>query len=143
MNAHPAKEQQLTIDALAAAAGTTTRNIRAFQTLGLLDHPTLRGRTGIYSGRHLRRLHSILGLQTAGFSLQSLSVLFAAYERHESLGDVLGLTGGEATMGGEKDEAELYGFAQLQSRARRSAPGRGGPLLSIVPTTVWDYTRAS
>ena len=81
----------LSIDELAAATGTTTRSIRSFQTLGLLDHPDLRGRTGLYGGHHRHRLEVILRLQSAGFSLRSLAVLFAAHGRGESLGDVLGL----------------------------------------------------
>ena len=42
-----AEARALSIDELAAATGTTTRSIRSFQTLGLLDHPDLRGRTGL------------------------------------------------------------------------------------------------
>ncbi len=68
--------ETLTIDELAAAAGTTTRRIRSFQTLGLLPHPALRGRTGLYGADHLDRLQVILRLQAEGFSLESLGVLF-------------------------------------------------------------------
>src|SRR5580692_7378850 len=81
----------LSIDKLAAATGTTTRSIRSFQTLGLLDHPDLRGRTGLYGRNHRLRLEVILRLQSQGFSLRSLTVLFAAHGRGEALGDVLGL----------------------------------------------------
>jgi DNA-binding transcriptional MerR regulator len=136
----------LSIDELAAATGTTTRSIRSFQTLGLLDHPDLRGRTGLYRGHHRHRLEVILGLQSQGFSLRSLSVLFAAHGRGESLGDVLGL--GEAApeihpdleAGAGTDDAERYGFGELQeSRSSR----RVRRLLAVVPTTVWDETAAS
>ncbi len=43
------------------------------------------------------------------------------------------------------DAAELYGFAELQRthRARRPRRGTGRPLLSVVPTTVWDESEAS
>ena len=136
----------LSIDELAATTGTTTRSIRSFQTLGLLDHPDLRGRTGLYGGHHRHRLEGILRLQSQGFSLRSLSVLFAAHGRGESLGDVLGL--GEAApevhpdleAGAGTDDAERYGFGELQQgrtgrRVRR--------LLAVVPTTVWDETAAS
>ncbi|MGP0029982.1 MAG: MerR family transcriptional regulator [Acidimicrobiales bacterium] len=138
----------LTIDELAAATGTTTRSIRSFQTLGLLPHPGLRGRTGIYRGHHLQRLRAILRLQAQGFSLQSLAALFAAHERGESLGTVLGLGDGEVVPGGdtETDEAELYGFGELERNPlgrRGRGPGRARPLLAIVPTTVWDETEAS
>ena len=133
----------LTIDELAAAAGTTTRRIRSLQTLGLLPHPVLRGRTGLYGAVHRHRLEAILGLQEKGFSLESLVVLFDALGAGQSLAGVLGAAGparaaGHADDGGT-DSAELYGFAELQ----RAAAPRGRPLLSVVPTTVWDENQAS
>jgi DNA-binding transcriptional MerR regulator len=135
---------EFTIDELAAATGSTTRSIRSFQTMGLVEPPDLRGRTGIYGPAHLRRVQAILGLQARGFSLQSLVVLFEAHARGASLGAVLDLPEDDGSLPqgseAEADEAELYGFGQLQhNRARR----RGRPLLSIVPTTVWNQTEAS
>jgi DNA-binding transcriptional MerR regulator len=140
----------LTIDELAAATGSTTRSIRSFQTMGLLEHPDLRGRTGVYGPAHLQRVQAILRLQARGFSLQSQAVLFDAHARGTSLAAVLDLRepdrslpqGSEADTDAdpEADEAELYGFGQLQhTRSRR----RGRALLSIVPTTVWSQTEAS
>lgn len=135
----------LTVDELAAAAGTTTRRVRSLQTLGLLPHPTLEGRTGIYGLGHLERLGAILRLQARGFSLESLAVLLRAHDEGRSLAEVLGLgapvagTAGAATAG--PDTAELYGFSDLQPAAARRA-GRP-PLLSLVPTTVWDESAAS
>jgi DNA-binding transcriptional MerR regulator len=137
-----AQPEGLTIDELAALTGTTTRNIRSFQTRGLMGRPVLHGRTGLYSPGHLDRLTVILRLQSEGFSLHSLSVLFEAHEHGESLATLLGLTDGGAAHHGEVDEAELYGFVELQRRTRRAAH-RGGPMLSIVPTTVWNETAAS
>jgi DNA-binding transcriptional MerR regulator len=133
----------LTIDELAAAAGTTTRRIRSLQTLGLLPHPLLRGRTGLYGAVHRDRLDAILRLQEKGFALESLVVLFDALGAGQSLAGVLGTVGpasapGHAADGGT-DSAELYGFAELQ----RAATPRGRPLLSVVPTTVWDENQAS
>jgi DNA-binding transcriptional MerR regulator len=140
---------QLTIDELAAAAGTTARRVRSLQTLGLLPHPELRGRTGLYGPAHRARLASILALQDRGFSLESLGVLFAALEAGQSLATVLGMTepasiGQSASIEPETpiDTAELYGFADLEPpgasrhRARR-------PLLSLVPTTMWEESEAS
>jgi DNA-binding transcriptional MerR regulator len=142
---------QLTIDQLAAATGTTARRIRSLQTLGLLAHPELRGRTGLYGPNHRARLASILELQDRGFSLESLGVLFAAFDAGQSLAAVLGMaepaTNGAAASASAPpetsvDTAELYGFADLQPpgaagrRARRQ-------LLSLVPTTMWDESEAS
>src|ERR1022692_3285450 len=124
----------LSIDELAAVTGTTTRSIRSFQTLGLLDHPDLRGRTGMYDGHHRHRLEVILHLQSRGFSLRSLAVLFTAHGRGESLGAVLGL--GESAreiypdleVGASTDDAERYGFGELQ----QSRSSRRVRLLAVV-----------
>jgi DNA-binding transcriptional MerR regulator len=135
---------ELTIDELADAAGTTTRCVRSFQTLGILDHPDLKGRTGHYGPHHRAQLRAILQLQSRGFSLQSLGVLFAAHRRGESLGSVLNLDEriptGSPVGEEDADEAERYGFAELQrNRSRR----RSRTLLAIVPTTVWAEPAAS
>jgi DNA-binding transcriptional MerR regulator len=138
----------LTIDELAAASGTTARRVRSLQTLGLLPHPELRGRTGLYGPAHRDRLAAILRLQDKGFSLESLGILFAALDGGRSLADVLGVEGPTLTRSGSADTesatdtAELYGFADLQpsSSARRRSRQR---LLSLVPTTMWDESEAS
>ena len=130
---------ELTIDELAVTTGTTTRSVRSFQTMGLLERPILRGRTGVYSTRHAERLRAILRLQAKGFSLESLAVLFSAHEHGESLASVLGI--GDVSDSAEPDTADLYGFVDL--RTRRGPPSRRPPLLSIVPTTVFDQTAAS
>ncbi len=136
----------LTIDELALAAGTTTRRVRSFQTLGLLAHPELRGRTGLYGPAHRTRLEAILRLQARGFSLESLGVLFTALHEGQTLASVLGLDTAPADMpaaaGEGGDTAELYGFAELQPSASGRQPG-GRPLLSVVPTTMWDESEAS
>jgi DNA-binding transcriptional MerR regulator len=138
----------LTIDELAAASGTTARRVRSLQTLGLLPHPELRGRTGLYGPAHRDRLAAILRLQDKGFSLESLGILFAALDGGRSLAYVLGVEGPTLTRSGSADTesatdtAELYGFADLQpsSSARRRSRQR---LLSLVPTTMWDESEAS
>ena len=135
----------LTIDELAVVAGTTTRRIRSLQTLGLLPHPALRGRTGLYGAVHRDRLEAVLRLQEQGFSLESLVVLFDALGTGMSLAEVLGARTPTHTSGAGSDpgndSAELYGFAELQHSGATPRPGR--PLLSVVPTTVWDESQAS
>jgi DNA-binding transcriptional MerR regulator len=138
----------MTIDELAGRTGTTSRTIRALQTRGLLEPPHLRGRQGFYADRHLERLRSILLLQDQGFSLQSLGLLYEAHRRGLSLGALLGLAdeaGDDEQSGQLSDDAELYGFADLQrGPSRGRGTGRSArPLLSVVPTTVWSQTEAS
>jgi DNA-binding transcriptional MerR regulator len=138
----------LTIDELAAASGTTTRRVRSLQTLGLLPHPELRGRTGVYGPAHRERLAAIMRLQDQGFSLESLGILFAALDGGRSLADVLGVDertlsrDGEAETENAADTAELYGFADLQPWGAARSHARQ-PLLSLVPTTMWDESEAS
>jgi DNA-binding transcriptional MerR regulator len=123
----------LTIDQLAAASGTTSRRLRALQTMGLLPRPELRGRTGVYGPGHEARLRAVLRLQEQGFSLESLRVLFDALDQGRSLVAVLGVDRPPRPA----EDAELYGFPDLQP-ARSSRP-----LLSLVPTTVWSEDEAS
>jgi DNA-binding transcriptional MerR regulator len=131
-----------TIDELASATGTTSRTIRSFQSLGLLDPPVLRGRTGYYGAEHVGVLEAILRLQAQGFSLQSLQVLFTALSRGDSLADVLGLAAPLVDGRPEEgDSAELYAFPEVVPTSRR--PAARPRLLSVVPTTVWSETRAS
>jgi len=125
----------MTVDRLAQRAGTTTRNVRAFQTLGLLHRPTLRGRTGLYDQEHLGRLEAILRLQRSGFSLAALGALFAAWERGLTLDQVLGIRApAAAARRGQRSEADPDHL-----RAFDDWPVRG-PLnaLAVVPTTVLE-----
>lgn len=80
----------MSIEELAIRAGCTTRNIRNYQTLGLLPYPTLVGRTGRYGDGHLARLRLIDQLQTHRFSLAGIGQLLAAWEQGRTLADVLG-----------------------------------------------------
>jgi DNA-binding transcriptional MerR regulator len=80
----------LTIDELARRAGTTSRNIRAYQERGLLPSPRLVGRVGYYGEGHLARLRHIADLLERGFTLTSIRELFDAWERGYGLSDVLG-----------------------------------------------------
>ena len=122
----------LTIDELAAATGTTTRRIRSFQTLGLLPHPELRGRTGLYGPTTGPASPPSSGSRTAGFSLESLGVLFAALEAGRSLADVLGVAR-RLAVAGPPDPAVGPARRRPSSTAspssRRAAPRRaaGGP----------------
>ena len=81
---------ELTIDELARRAGTTSRNIRAYQERGLLPPPRLVGRVGYYGEGHVARLRHIAELLERGFSLASIRQLFDAWERGYGLADVLG-----------------------------------------------------
>jgi DNA-binding transcriptional MerR regulator len=68
-------EAEMTIDELASATGLTARNIRAYQSRGLLPPPQLRARTGYYGEEHLARLRQIRELQAEGFNLEAIKKL--------------------------------------------------------------------
>lgn len=85
--------RELVLDELARLAGTTGRNVRAFQTQGLLPRPRLVGRRGVYDEEHLERLRAVLRLQGEGFSLASIALLFRALDDGRTLEEVVGLPG--------------------------------------------------
>lgn len=93
----------MTVDELARRAATTTRNVRHYQTIGILPPPRRAGRAGRYDGGHLARLRLIARLQEQGFSLAGIAGLVRAWEQGRSLGDVLGFE--EALTGPWSDEA--------------------------------------
>jgi DNA-binding transcriptional MerR regulator len=104
---------KMTIDELARQGGTTTRNVRAYQTRGVLDPPEIVGRIGYYTERHLERLKLISRLQQRGFGLQAINDLLKAADEGASLNDVLGFS--EALWAPWTDEApETITHAQLE-----------------------------
>jgi DNA-binding transcriptional MerR regulator len=103
----------MAIDELARRAGSTTRNVRALQSAGLLLPPRIRGRTAHYDATHLDRLEAVLRLQRVGFSLASIKALFDAASAGRTLAEVLGLR-------------------------RETARGGALRLLSILPSTVLE-----
>lgn len=82
---------ELRVEDLSRESGVTVRNIRAYQTRGLLPPPRLRGRLGLYGDQHLSRLRGIARLQARGFSLAAIRELLVAAERGATLEEVLGL----------------------------------------------------
>ncbi|HET9443773.1 MAG TPA: MerR family transcriptional regulator, partial [Acidimicrobiales bacterium] len=102
----------MSIDELAQRAGTTTRNVRNYQTLGLVPPPRLEGRVGRYDEGHLARLNLIARLQEQGFSLAGIAELIKAWEQGRSLGDVLGFEQ-VLTAPWSDEEAEEVTLAEL------------------------------
>lgn len=67
--------ESMSIAELAARVGMTPRNIRAYQSRGLLFAPEIRGRVAHYSGAHAARLLLIASLQREGFTLAAIKRL--------------------------------------------------------------------
>lgn len=62
--------RQLTLEQLARSAGMTPRNVRAYQSRGLLPPPLRNGRTAWYGPEHVGRLRLVRALHERGLSLQ-------------------------------------------------------------------------
>jgi DNA-binding transcriptional MerR regulator len=103
VNAHRST-QRFTLQQLAAAAGMTVRNVRSYQTRGLIPPPTRAGRQSIYTAEHLDRLTEI--------------------RQARSRGATLGLIGSRLAQGGSLD-ADGVDHTWLPRLAHRSGTGRG------------------
>lgn len=79
------------IDELAREAGTTVRNVRAYQDRGLLPPPRRSGRVGLYTDAHLARLRLIGHMLERGYTLGNIAELISAWERGQDIGELLGL----------------------------------------------------
>ncbi|TDB74844.1 MerR family transcriptional regulator [Actinomadura sp. KC216] len=79
------------IDELARLAGSTVRNIRAYQDRGLLPPPRLEGRVGLYDDAHLARLRLVGQLLGRGYTFAVIKELLTAWETGKDVGEVLGL----------------------------------------------------
>jgi len=79
------------IDDLARAAGTTTRNVRAYQDRGLLPPPRREGRVGLYDDGHLARLRLIASMLNRGYNTAQIAELISAWEQSKDITDVLGV----------------------------------------------------
>jgi DNA-binding transcriptional MerR regulator len=90
------------VDELAREAGTTVRNVRAYQDRGLLPPPRRIGRVGVYDDAHLARLRLIARLLERGYTIANIRELVVAWEHGRDLHEVLGLE--EAVTGPWSDE---------------------------------------
>ncbi len=70
-----ARSDELTIDELAQQSGVSSRNIRYYQTRGLLPPPRVKGRAGVYGAKHLERLALLNELKSEGLNLQAIGFL--------------------------------------------------------------------
>ncbi len=84
-------DDAMTVDEVARRAGTTSRNVRSYQTRGLLPHPRLAGRVGFYNRLHLARLKLISSMQDRGYSLAAIGDLLDAWDKRKTVGEMLGL----------------------------------------------------
>jgi len=67
-----AAADEFTVEALSERTGVSVRNIRAYQTAGLMPPPRLQGRTALYNAEHLGKLELIRDLRKQGFKLDAI-----------------------------------------------------------------------
>jgi|GEM_PF-166078 len=65
----------MTVDALATRTGVSVRNIRAYQTAGLMPPPRLQGRVAFYGAEHQGKLELIRDLRQQGFRLEAIRAM--------------------------------------------------------------------
>jgi DNA-binding transcriptional MerR regulator len=112
MSTLPTPRAEYLIDDLAQAAGTTVRNVRAYQDRGLLPRADRRGRANVYDDAHLERLRLIAGLLDRGHTLAGIKELLDAWEDGSGLGGVLGLVA-EVTAPWSDEKPERLTHAEL------------------------------
>jgi DNA-binding transcriptional MerR regulator len=76
----------MTVTELAEVVGMTPRNVRAYQSRGLLYPPVISGRVAHYSAAHVARLYLIGSLQREGFTLAAIKRIV---DRPESYGAIV------------------------------------------------------
>jgi DNA-binding transcriptional MerR regulator len=102
------------------------RTIRYYGTIGLLDKPAaMRGRTALYSRRHLAQVVAIKRLQGADHSLADIQRMWPTLDDH-TLARMTNIQIGAASRGGARTE-----FWKRDSIAKTEAqplPSANGPL---------------
>src|SRR5262245_4298712 len=83
--------ERIPIEELARRTAMTVRNLRALQSMGLLQGPELRGRKGFYTEQHLARVRLVTRLQQRGFALASIRELIQQWSAGGSLMDLAGI----------------------------------------------------
>lgn len=67
-----AQSTDMTVEELSGRTGVSVRNIRAYQTAGLMPPPRLQGRLGLYDMEHQGKLELIRDLRQQGFRLEAI-----------------------------------------------------------------------
>jgi DNA-binding transcriptional MerR regulator len=126
--------KSLTIDQLAQATGLTVRNVRNYQSRGLIPPPEVQGRIGHYGAEHLSRLQLIREMQAQGFNLTAIAHLLE--QVHGAGEEVLGFTRALMTPF-ETETPEILNHADLRERLGGEVPekliGKAEKLGLVIP----------
>jgi DNA-binding transcriptional MerR regulator len=137
---------EMTLDELARRVDMTGRNIREWQTNGLLPPPRRRGRIGIYTDDHVSRILRIKSLRAQGFPLDIIRRILD--QSGDSAPDVRRLASAmldpvNPTASMEMKRADLANQFGTDAEAHLSACGLveivDDELLVITDTSTFDY----
>jgi DNA-binding transcriptional MerR regulator len=142
---------ELTIDELAQRCGMTGRNIRQWQTDGLIPPPERRGRVGVYTEDHVARIGRIKELRAQGFPLdlirrvlQAPGMDVEADVRHVAAGALAPFAGAERVrLSGAEFDARLGDgvLGHLQEAGLAESAGDGDAYM--VDTAVLNFLEAA
>jgi len=106
-----------TVEQLSAKTSVSVRNIRAYQTAGLLPPPRLRGRLGLYDEQHVAKLSLIRDLRQQGFKLDTIKGL---------LDQAPGGAWGEYALMGQLFSKTFFTVERPQRKAIKDMAGHWG-----------------
>jgi MerR family Zn(II)-responsive transcriptional regulator of zntA len=114
---------------LAERAGVSTRTIRYYEELGLVE-PMERTHGGfrLYCEDQLRRLQIIQGLKCLGFDLEQVRHLFSLRDRAETGGDLARQMIDNLQTQQNEIDAKIAQYEELKERNRRGIDILGGCL---------------
>jgi DNA-binding transcriptional MerR regulator len=124
---HTGRLLMMQIGDLAARAGTTTRTIRYYEELGIIE-PDERTEGGfrLYSETQLRRLGIVQDLKVLGMGLDRIRALFAQTQTAQTGGELAQALAADLTeLQGEIDERLRY-YEDLKVRNERALAVLGG-----------------
>lgn len=108
---------ELTLLELADRVGMTPRNIREWQTVGVLPAPSRRGRVAVYDGGHIARIERVKSLRADGFPLDVIRQFLDRSE--ESAADIRAVTSALLDPAGDGGTAVVAGV-ELTDRLGRA-----------------------
>lgn len=126
------RSRSYTLPELAEAAGMTVRNVRSYQTRGLIPPPVRRGRHSVYNSVHLERLRQIHQARQRGASLNLIADYLASGGSLSAGIDRAWLPGRGRTGSGSRGRGSARATrpvptASLDAVMARSAPDGAAP----------------
>ena len=133
---------ELTVEGLSARTGVSVRNIRAYQTAGLMPPPRLSGRTARYNSEHVGKLELIRDLRKQGFKLDAIKAMLTstpqgAWTEYSLVSQLFSTTFFTVEQPQRKALSEMAShWAQPASQAQKDRLSRNGLYRRVGPDEV-------